>query len=132
MGSFKIALQLLITRLQFHGYYLEAAPTAREPYLFMHSYVHINMSPAEFNEFFGEGSCAYGAAYVQAMFDALFYGISAAESVKRTYGDIGDRYVEQSRVLAELETRTDRGMVRITLSGSLLDIHKIHPEDRTI
>ena len=98
----------------------------------MHHYVTYHMSPAEFNEFFGEGSCAYGGAYVMAMFDALVYGISAADSVQRTYGEIGDRYVDLASVLAKLEERSGLGMVRITLEGSLLGIHKISPAERTI
>ena len=130
--SFEIALSLLTTRLKSHGYYHDRDPTASELYYFMHTYVSDHMSPAEFNAFFGEGSCAYGGAYVVAMFDALFYGISAADSVQRTYGEIGERYVKQAAVLAKLEKRSGLGMVRITLEGSLLGIHKISPAERTI
>jgi hypothetical protein len=130
--SFEIALPLLITRLKSHGYYLDRDPTAEELYHFMHAYVNDHMSPAEFDAFFGEGSCAYGGAYVVAMFDALFYGISAAESVQRTYVAIGNRYVEQAEVLATLEANSGRGVVRIKLEGSLLDIHKIPAQERTV
>ena len=131
--SFKIALPLLTTRLQYHGYYLTGDLTADALYYFVHDYINDHMSPAEFESFFGEGSCAESPAYVMAMFDALFYGISAAESVKRTYEDIGNRYVEQAAVLAKLAANGDgRRTVRITLTGSLLDVHDVLPEDRTI
>ena len=131
--SFKIALPMLVARLRARGYYTGARdPTADELYTFMHHYVTYHMSPAEFNEFFGEGSCAYGGAYVMAMFDALVYGISAADSVHRTYGEIGDRYVDLASVLKSLKMRSGPGVVCITLTGSLLDIHKISMEERTV
>ena len=50
--SFKIALPLLTTRLQYHGYYLTGAPMADALYYFVHAYVNDHMSPAEFDAFF--------------------------------------------------------------------------------
>ena len=130
--SFVIALPMLVARLKAYGYYEDRDPTAQELYTFMHDYVNIHMSPAEFNKFFGEGSCAYGGAYVMAMFDALVYGISAAESVKRTYVDIGDRYVKQATVNKSLKERLGGGSVRISLTGGLLDVNDIPADKRWI
>ena len=62
----------------------DEGPTANDLYLFMHHYIDNHLTQAEFEEFFGEGSCAYGGAYLKAIMDALMSGMCKAASVEQT------------------------------------------------
>ena len=95
-----------------------------------HNYVACHLTLVEFREFFGEGSCAFGATYTKAIEDRLSRGWSGRKSWAHTIESMRARYCESAATLTTL--RESGGVVTITVIGGLLDIHSVPTTKRAI
>ena len=95
-----------------------------------HDYIARHLTLVEFREFFGEGSCAFGATYTKCIEDRLLNGTCGAESWAATVESIRARYRDAATALASL--RAEGGIVVITVLGGLLDINGVAAGERVI
>ena len=131
LRSYELALFMIVGLLVEYDL-SDGHDTADMLYIFIHHHVHHHLTDAEREEFFGDGSCAFGATFNQAIEDKMLRGMSTRDSWMATIVCIRRRYVAAAAMMRTLRESEFRHTLTVSLSGGLLDMHNVPLIERSI